>query len=385
MKNKAKFFLNLILLVSLNIFSQEKTLIPLIDDNVIKDSNESKTNEISILFIGDFMGHMDQINAAYNKELDNYDYNKTFEKIKPILSDADISIGNLEVTLGVIPYSGYPRFSSPAEYASAIKNSGVDVLVTANNHSCDKRKLGLEKTISILDSLNIGHTGTFMSSESKKKNPCYVINKNDIKIAVVNYTYGTNGIPPSPPNIVNYLDKSVVADDINYIKDKIKPDQIIAFLHWGSQYKDLPNKEQKDWFNYFNSLGVNIVIGAHPHVLQPMQWFNKTSSENEKLVVYSLGNFVSHQRTFPRDGGAVIKLNLKKDENEVNIKSVKYHLTWVHEFILKGKKHYDILSVKDYESNPEYFSNPRHFEKLIRFSKHARSLMSEYNIDIEEY
>ena len=385
MKNKAKFCLNLILLFSLNIFSQEKTLIPLIDDNVIKDSNDLKTNEISILFIGDFMGHMDQINAAYNKELDNYDYNKTFEKIKPILSDADISIGNLEVTLGVVPYSGYPRFSSPAEYASAIKTSGVDVLVTANNHSCDKRKLGLEKTISILDSLNIGHTGTFISSESKEKNPCYVINKNNIKIAVVNYTYGTNGIPPSPPNIVNYLDKSVVADDINYIKDKIKPDQIIAFLHWGSQYKDLPNKEQKNWFNYFNSLGVNIVIGAHPHVLQPMQWFNKTSSENEKLVVYSLGNFVSHQRTFPRDGGAVIKLNLKKDENGVNIKSVKYHLTWVHEFILEGKKHYDILSVKDYESNPEYFSNPRHFEKLIRFTKHARSLMSEYNIDIEEY
>ena len=175
MKNKAKFCLNLILLFSLNIFSQEKTLIPLIDDNVIKDSNDLKTNEISILFIGDFMGHMDQINAAYNKELDNYDYNKTFEKIKPILSDADISIGNLEVTLGVVPYSGYPRFSSPAEYASAIKTSGVDVLVTANNHSCDKRKLGLEKTISILDSLNIGHTGTFMSSESKKKKSmlCY--------------------------------------------------------------------------------------------------------------------------------------------------------------------------------------------------------------------
>jgi len=385
MRSKVSLFLSLLLFVFMNSFSQEQTLIKSIRDEALNHSNDFKINEISILFIGDFMGHMDQINAAYNKELNNYNYNKTFEKINPILSDADISIGNLEVTLGVEPYSGYPRFSSPAEYASAIKTSGVDVLVTANNHSCDKKKLGLEKTISILDSLNIGHTGTFINSDSKKKYPCYLIEKNNMKVAIVNYTYGTNGILPSAPNIVNYLDKSIVADDINYIKDKIRPDQIIAFLHWGDQYKNFPNKAQEDWFNYFTSLGVNIVIGSHPHVLQPIQWFNNSNSAKDELVAYSLGNFLSHQRTFPRDGGAVLKINLIKNESGVNIKSAKYHLTWVHEFMLEGKKHYDVLSVKDYESNPEYFSNRGHFEKLKRFSKHARSLMLEHNIGIEEY
>ena len=120
-------------------------------------------------------------------------------------------------------------------------------------------------------------------------------------------------------------------------------------------------------------------------MLQPIQWFNNSNSAKDELVAYSLGNFLSHQRTFPRDGGAVLKINLIKNESGVNIKSAKYHLTWVHEFMLEGKKHYDVLSVKDYESNPEYFSNRGHFEKLKRFSKHARSLMLEHNIGIEEY
>ena len=121
-------------------------------------------------------------------------------------------------------------------------------------------------------------------------------------------------------------------------------DQIIAFVHWGDQYKSLPNDTQKNWFDYFRSLGVNIVIGSHPHVLQPMEWQPKTDLKKESLVVYSLGNFISHQRTFPRDGGAVLKLSLKKKPDDgVEIKSVGYHLTWVHEFRSDGKKYYDIL------------------------------------------
>ena len=270
-------------------------------------------------------------------------------------------------------------------YASAIKQSGVDVLVTANNHSCDKRKKGLERTIAVLDSLNIGHTGTFVSEESKQTSPAYMIEKNNIKVAIVNYTYGTNGILPNLPNIVNYLEKEKISKDIDHINSVDKPDQIIAFVHWGDQYKSLPNKKQKEWFDYFKSLGVNIVIGAHPHVLQPMEWRPKTTLNKESLVVYSLGNFVSHQRTFPRDGGAVLKLSLKKSDRGTEIKSVGYHLTWVYEFRSMGKKHYDILSVKDFEGDPSYFSRKSDYNKLVRFSKHARELLLKNNINVEEY
>ncbi|OEK09739.1 hypothetical protein A8C32_12545 [Flavivirga aquatica] len=347
---------------------------------------EPKT--LSLLFIGDFMGHMDQIKAAYNKETKTYEYDACFSKIKPILSDADVTLGNIEVTLGVKPYSGYPQFSSPASYAAAIKRAGVDVLTTANNHSCDKRKKGVERTIEILDSLQIGHTGTFINSEEKIKNPAYIIEKNDFKIAIINYTYGTNEIKPTPPNVVNYLDKETIKADIESVNATSKPDEIIAFVHWGYQYKDLPNKAQKEMFAYFKSLGVNIVIGAHPHVLQPMEW-QKADDNNptESLVVYSLGNFVSHQRTFPRDGGAVFKLLLEKDNEtkKVKIKDADYFLTWVHEPVVKGKKEYYVLPANKFSKDTTYFKQTKDYDKMMRFVKHARTLLGEHNVNIDEY
>ena len=353
----------------------------------IKKTIPKQPDEISLLFIGDFMGHKDQINAAYNKKTKTYEYDSCFSKIKPILSNADVTIGNIEVTLGIKPYSGYPQFSSPASYAAAIKRAGVDALTTANNHSCDKGKKGVEKTISILDSLNIPHTGTFINSIEKTKNPAYIINKNNFKIAVINYTYGTNSIDPTPPNVVNYLEKEVITKDVTYIKNGIQPDQIIAFLHWGDQYKDLPNKAQKDMFAHFKSLGVNIVIGAHPHVLQPMEWHKKDSlNTKENLVVYSLGNFVSHQRTFPRDGGAVFKLSLQKDSsNTVNIKDAKYCLTWVHEPVVNKNKEYYVLPANEFSKKPDFFTEKKDYDKMMRFVKHARTLLGEHNINIEEY
>ena len=354
----------------------------------IKVDAISKTEapkEISLLFIGDFMGHMDQINAAYDKTTNTYQYN-CFKKIAPILSDADVTVGNIEVTLGVRPYSGYPQFSSPPEYAAAIKAAGVDVLTTANNHSCDKKKLGVERTINILDTLSIGHTGTFINKEEKERNPAYVINKNGFKIAIINYTYGTNGIPPSSPNVVNYLDKETIKADVELVNNNIKPDQIIAFVHWGDQYKDLPNQTQKDWFEYFKSLGVHIVIGAHPHVLQPMEWHKASPQTPESLVVYSLGNFVSHQRTFPRDGGAVFKLTLEKnEENNIQIKDAKYFLTWVYEPIINGQKHYDVLPAVHYSKQPEFFKLEKDYKKMMRFVNHAQNLLDKHNINIKPY
>ena len=281
------------------------------------------------------------------------------------------------MTLGIKPYSGYPQFSSPASYASAIKKAGVDVLMTANNHSCDKRKKGLEKTIKILDSLQISHTVTFISKEKKELKSPLILIKNGFKIAFLNYTYGTNGIPPTHPNIVNYLNKGVIANDVKKAK-LTNPDQIIAFVHWGTQYKNVPSKEQKDWFSYFKSLGVNIVIGAHPHVLQPM------ILKDDNLVVYSLGNFISHQRTFPRDGGAIFKLNLIKDKGKVNIKNTSYTLTWVYEPFVNGQKRYFILPIKYFENNVSEYLDKKNYTKMMHFANHARNLLGKENVAVEE-
>ncbi len=335
-------------------------------------------DKLTLIFTGDFMGHKDQINAAYDKSSKTYKYDECFKYIKPFLSDADFTIGNLEVTLGVKPYSGYPQFSSPASYASAIKNAGVDVLVTANNHSCDKYKKGIEKTIHILDSLDIKHGGTYVSLEEKNKQGVIIIEKKGFKIAILNFTYGTNGLKPQAPNIINYLNKETIEQEVK-IAQKAKVDEIIAFVHWGYEYKNLPNKEQKYLTKVFKDNGVNLIVGAHPHVLQPMEY------HKDNFVAYSLGNFVSHQRTHPRDGGAILKLSLVKEQGKVKLKNAEYKLTWVYEPIVNGKKQYYVLPVSQYETYPQFFKLKKDYDKMKRFSKHARELLGKHNINVKEY
>ncbi|MCK5537886.1 MAG: CapA family protein [Bacteroidales bacterium] len=334
---------------------------------------------IKLLFLGDIMGHGPQIKTAYNLLTKTYDYDPNYKFVKTILSDADFTLGNLEVTLGTKPYTGYPTFSSPPELALAAKKAGIDVLVTSNNHSCDKRKKGVEKTIAILDSLQIAHTGTFVNQKVKDSLNPLILYKNDIKIALLNYTYGTNGIPVTPPNIVNLLNKKTILKDIAQAK-KLNPDQIIAFVHWGHQYKDLPNQEQKNWFQFFNDNGVSIVIGSHPHVVQPMEW-NK--SENN-LVVYSLGNFVSNQRTFPRDGGTLFELTLSKQKGKTTIADAKYQLTWVYKQEIATYTEYYILPIDEFEYKAHFFHNKNDYKKMMRFAKHARNLLDKHNLNIPE-
>jgi len=337
-------------------------------------ADQEASGEVSLLFIGDLMGHKKQIEAA--REGNSYDYTESFEKIAPLLNSTDITIGNLELVLGGEPYTGYPLFSSPKEYAEAMKKAGVDVLMTANNHSCDRAQIGLEKTIKTLDKIKIDHTGTFKSKKHKSRNPAYMIDKNGLKIAVINYTFYTNGILPTHPNIVNYLDKDTISNDLMLVKEKEQPDVIIAFVHWGDQYRQRPNSWQREMNTYFNSLGVDIVIGSHPHVLQPMRW----DRDQDTLVAYSLGNFISHQRQGGTDGGAALKLVLQKADNgKVKIKNAHATLTWVHEYLEDGKPHYQVLPVAEYLKKPSYFRNKKDYEELRSFAHKSKVFLKSFN------
>lgn len=334
------------------------------------------TTSVSLLFAGDIMGHGSQIRAAYDAETNTYDYTAVFQYMKPVFSEVDFCIANLEVTLGTKPYSGYPQFSSPPALAAAIKEAGIDVLGTANNHSCDRRKKGIVRTVEILDSLKIRHLGTYKNvSEFQSQNP-FILEKNNIKIALLNYTYGTNGIPVPSPTVVNLLDKKKIAEDVMLSKEQ-NPDFIIAFLHWGSEYQEMPNQEQQMWFDYFKSLGVSIVIGSHPHVIQPMYW----DKANHNLVAYSLGNFVSNQRTQPRDGGAVFKLVLKKDKTLTYIDEASYLLTWVY----KTDDQFSILPIDTFLYQPDFFTEINDIQKFKRFYKHVNSHLKKQNSEVEEW
>jgi poly-gamma-glutamate synthesis protein (capsule biosynthesis protein) len=338
--------------------------------------------EIKLLFMGDVMGHGPQIKAAYNSQTKTYDYASCFQYVKPIIESYDFAIANLEVTLGTKPYAGYPRFSSPPALASALQQAGIDVLATANNHSCDRGKKGVEKTLDILDSLHIKHLGTYRTGAEKLHNYPLILEKNGIKIGLLNYTYGTNGLAIYEPNVVNLLDKQIILKDIELIQRK-KTDVLIAFVHWGLEYKDLAVSEQKKWYDFFKENGISIVIGSHPHVVEPMLW-NK-GKDTDELVVYSLGNFISNQRKIRTDGGAMFELSLQRGENgKIVISSAAYLLSWVYKKVSQGDVDYFVLPIDSFQYKPYFFDNKADYENMMRYYRYTQKLLQKENKNINE-
>ena len=339
--------------------------------------------KISLLFIGDIMGHDEQIWSAENRETHTFNYDDVFRYIKPVISEADIAIANFEVTLAGPPYTGYPQFSSPADLAVACRNAGIDYLVTANNHSADRGKVGIINTINRLDSIGIPHTGTFLNSTGRDSLSPLMINRNETIIALLNYTYGTNGIKVPEPVIVNMLDKELITNDVQIAKRK-NSDIIILFLHWGTEYDTVPAKTQTDLAEYFFSIGVDLIIGSHPHVLQKMVWIKNATPGKDGIVVYSLGNFVTNQRKPKTDGGSMVRIELTMNDDSIIISNAGYYLTCVYTPIEKYRKKFFILPCSVFESKPDFFSNPADYILMKKYINSSRELLNKQNIGISE-
>lgn len=341
------------------------------------------TTRLSLLFAGDIMGHDSQIASAYDAVKKTYDYSSCFQFARPYVDSVDVAIANLEVTLAGPPYKGYPQFSSPDALAAALKDIGFDVLVTANNHCVDRGRNGLERTITMLDSFKIAHTGTFKDSLSKVNETPLIVEKNGFRLAILNYTYGTNGIPVTRPNVVNHLDTAVMRQDIMKAKET-KPDVIIVFTHWGAEYESLPSKNQKDLTEFCFRHGAQLVIGAHPHVVQPMEW----RKDKNQFVAYSLGNYVSGQRKRYTDGGAMVYLELKKilyqaDSAYVTIDSAGYYLAWVYRTVDSNKDYY-LLPVDNDQQNLKFIKDPESKAAQRVFVEDSRLLFRKFNKNVEE-
>lgn len=370
-----------IIFLSLSCTSRSQTRRDSTNNNSLDTLLASKScipaDTLRILFVGDLMQHQGQINAARTAK--GYDYTTCFEYVKEEIGKADLAIANLEVTLGGKPYKGYPAFSAPDEFLTAIHNAGFNVLVTANNHSLDRGKPGLERTIRLIDSLSIPHAGTYINPEEREKKYPLILEKKGFRIALLNYTYGTNGIYVTSPNIVNYIDTAIIAKDIETSK-VMKPDAIIACMHWGIEYQSLPDKEQKFLTDWLIRKGVNHVIGSHPHVVQPIEVREDSVTNDKNLVVYSLGNYISNMSARHTDGGLMVKMELVKD-SITRLNKCEYSLVWTARPTQSGKKNHQLLPVNlPTDSIPV---NARNSLKI--FVNDTRSLFSKHNRGIKEY
>lgn len=323
----------------------------------LEEPKPTGKTSVKLSVVGDIMVHMHQLKAA--KEPDgSYNFTEVFEDIKPYLEEADIAMGNLETTISTdeIGYTAYPRFRSPESLISALKEAGFDVLTTANNHTLDGVEFGVENTLNKLDEYGILHTGSARSPEEREQ--ILMIEKNDIKIAILAYTYGTNGMEGAVNQdklvyMVNYLnDISKIEADINRAKDE-GAEFIIACTHWGDEYVRTPNQWQKEMADKLFSMGVDVIFGSHPHVIQPTEKKTITTPEGlekEVFVIYSLGNIVSNQRDRYRDSGLILNLEIVKDYDKgtVELGELDYIPTWVYRFTENDRLHYRILPVKDF-------------------------------------
>lgn len=344
---------------------------------------DSTEKRISLLFVGDIMGHDTQIASALDPETGKYSYDTVFTFIKPILSDADVTIANLEVTLAGPPYRGYPQFSSPAELAAACVNAGVDYFVLANNHTVDRGGKGILSTIHKLDSMGIPHTGSYKNIADRDSLSPLMINRNGFSLALLNYTYGTNGLRVPKPLIVDSLNRDVIVADIGKAKTK-NADAIILFVHWGNEYDTIPSSSQAEMADFFLQNGADLVIGSHPHVIQKMAWV-KQPGRRDGVVVYSLGNFVSNQRKPKTDGGSLVKIELKKTPDSLAISNAGYYLTWVYTPKINNKPDFYILPCSEFEKKPGFFPDEADRLTMTRFIKESRELLNTQNTDIREY
>lgn len=377
------------------VFEKKDTLKNKIDTFLVKVdtlqnklfSDTIKEQTMSLLFIGDLMGHGPQIRSAYNYKTKTYNYDTVFYYLKDVMSEPDFTIANLEVTLAGPVYKGYPQFSSPDALAEAGKNAGIDVFVTANNHCVDRRLQGLRRTIDVLDTLHILHTGTFKNKDARDTTNLIILEKDSIKVGILNYTYGTNGIPVPKPAVVNLLDTAIMHKDIKLAK-KDSLDKLILVLHFGKEYQSYPNIFQKNLVADLFKNGADIIIGSHPHVIQKMVYLPKNDSLNtkEKFVAFSLGNFVSNQRKTKTDGGVMARLVLKKENGKTFIDTSNYILTWVYKKPrTKSLSYYFILPASKYENNKSFFKSPTDFAKMKLYIKNSRALLNKENVNVYEY
>ena len=310
------------------------------DDNKNNNHKEIETipepTTIHMSATGDIMCHLTNIKNAYSSTSKDYDFSNVFKNIAEYTTNADITVGNLETTFAGSSrgYTGYPTFNTPEVLGKNLKDIGFDVICTANNHSMDKGYSGIESTLNFLDEYGLDHYGTARNEE--EQNTILVKDVNGIKIAFLAYTYGTNGIsiPSGKEYSVNLIDKNLIKEHIELAKQQ-EVDVICVSMHWGNEYKVVQNSTQEDLADFLFENGVDIILGSHPHVLEPMEKRTVTLDDGttkDGFVIYSLGNFVSGQIYANTKSTVILDIQITKNsEGKISIDSVNYTPVYLYD------------------------------------------------------
>lgn len=325
------------------------------------------------------MVHQKQLDASWDGEREVYDFDPSFKHIRPYLQQADLVIGNLETTFGQEGnYTGYPMFNTPAPLAQTLFQSGIEVVTTANNHCLDRGFDGLNRTLAILDSTGILHSGTYTSQVQSEQ--ILIIHRNNIKLALLAYTYGTNGIPIQSDWqwAVNLIDLEKIKQDI-FKAQQDSADLIVVCIHQGTEYLINPTPSQKTMFKEIFQYGADLVIGTHPHVVQPLEILYEHNMPRG-LIAYSLGNFISSQRTFPRDAGVIIYVEFdQRGDQKPLISGISYIPTWVHFDNSSGQLEVSVLNANTTSQDTPYLNlNQQQRQQLIRARDFVESQFSGY-------
>ncbi len=309
----------------------------------------------SLSSIGDLLIHSPVFNSVQTGD-GNYDFTSIFRYVKPYLEKSDYNIANLEVSLGGtengLQYSGYPLFNCPDSIVSAAKDMGVDMLMLSNNHTFDCGYQGFIRKIGVIENMGLEYTGVAKDNSEKLYN---IITVNGIKIGILNYTYETpstgegnkciNGIlvDKQAANLINSFNYENLDAFYSDIESKISAlkndgaDVIVAYPHWGTEYLLNANDYQKQMAQKLCDFGVDVIIGGHPHVVEPVDVLSSEISGKRTVCLYSLGNFISNQRkhlmnlsTGNTEDGMIFTVNFEKfADGRVEVESVEALPTWV--------------------------------------------------------
>ena len=371
-------------------------------ENISQDNSNSEDSDLTVKttkkeditinmsVIGDIMCHNSQYIDAFSGS--TYDFSYVFSDIKHYIDNADIAIGNLETTFAGAArgYSNYPTFNTPEQLAQNLKDFGIDVVSTANNHCMDTGYKGLVSTLDYLDSAGISHTGTSRTQE--EQNTVLIKDINGIKIAFLSFTYGTNGIPVSSERAysVNLISDELILNQLQLAKAQ-NPDLICVSMHWGIEYQNTQNKEQERLADLLFQNGTDIILGSHPHVLQPMEKRTITledGSTKDGFVIYSLGNFMSGQTKERTRNSIILNIELTKngETDKISIGNISYVPIYMYKNTSKTTQKYLVLdienAIKQYDSGNHIINSSTYSTLKTELSRIKNTMESKSHKNI---